>query len=148
VGNKNGNGGSTAERVQHIERLMASGLYRPGMTPGVLAEKWGVSRQTVANLACEASRNIRREIGHSEDIRARMIATLSTITAESMGSKRYREAIEAVRVMSGVVDSDERSTIERDARLKEAGGGDDKPIRFIVETVSAERPKVEDPSSE
>lgn len=107
---------------------MASGLYRPGMTPGVLAEKWGISRQTVANLACEASRNIRREIGHCEDIRARMIATLSTITAESIGSKKYRDAIEAVRVMSGVVDSDERSAAER----KAATGGD-RPTRIVVE---------------
>lgn len=138
--------GNTAERVQHIERLMASGLYRPGMTPGVLAEKWGISAHTVGNLACEASRNIRREIGHCEDIRARMIATLSTITAESIGSKKYRDAIEAVRVMSGVVDSDERSTLDREAKALEKQGGGDKPIRFIVETVSAERPKVEEPA--
>ena len=119
---------------------MASGLYRPGMTPGVLAEKWGISRQTVANLACEASRNIRREIGHCEDIRARMIATLSTITAESIGSKKYRDAIEAVRVMSGVVDSDERSTLEQLERAEaKKAAASDKPSRLIVELRSSSK---------
>ncbi len=127
---------------------MASGLYRPGMTPGVLAEKWGIGRQTVANLACEASRNIRREIGHCEDIRARMIATLSTITAESIGSKKYRDAIEAVRVMSGVVDSDERSTLEQLERAeakKAATGGESTEIiittRGAPATVSVTKPE-------
>jgi len=122
--------GVTAERVTHIEQLMASGLYRPGITPGQLAEKWGLSRQTVANLACEASRGIRREIGRSEDLRTRMIATLATITAESIAKKRYRDAIEAIKVMSGVVDSDEKSSwemearkLERDLLLGQAGGG-------------------------
>lgn len=127
---------------------MASGLYRPGMTPGVLAEKWGIGRQTVANLACEASRNIRREIGHCEDIRARMIATLSTITAESIGSKKYRDAIEAVRVMSGVVDSDERSTLEQLERAEAknaATGGESTEIiittRGAPATVSVTKPE-------
>ncbi len=127
---------------------MASGLYRPGMTPGVLAEKWGIGRQTVANLACEASRNIRREIGHCEDIRARMIATLSTITAESINSKKYRDAIEAVRVMSGVVDSDERSTLEQLERAEAknaATGGESTEIiittRGAPATVSVTKPE-------
>lgn len=131
---------------------MASGLYRPGMTPGVLAEKWGISRQTVANLACEASRNIRREIGHCEDIRARMIATLSTITAESIGSKKYRDAIEAVRVMSGVVDSDERSALDREAKAEAAkataeGGSTEITITTrgapATVSVSQDKPKAE-----
>jgi len=109
---------------------MASGLYRPGMTPTALANKWGISRHTIENLACEASRNIRREVGRSEEIRSRMIATLSTITAESIHKKRFRDAIEAIKVMSGVVDSDEKSSwemearkLERDLLLGQAGGG-------------------------
>jgi len=137
--------GVTAERVTHIEQLMASGLYRPGITPGQLAEKWGLSRQTVANLACEASRGIRREIGRSEDLRTRMMATLATITAESIAKKRYRDAIEAIKVMSGVVDSDERSTWEMETRQAaeeaRANGGGNAPTRFVVEVVSPERPK-------
>ena len=103
---------------------MASGLYRPGMTAAALATKWGLARQTVENLACEASRNIRREIGRSEDIRTRMISTLHTIVAESVRTKKYRDAIEAIRVMTGVVDSDEKSM---------ASAGHQTPTRLVIE---------------
>lgn len=74
------------EGVDRCVELMTSGQWVTGRSHAVVAEEFGVSPTTVKNWATNASRIIRAAVeGDLPDIRARMIATLDTIIADSLG---------------------------------------------------------------
>ena len=66
-------------------RLMADGLWVSGKSHEVVAKQFGVAPATVKDWATSASRVLRLILEQDkEEIRARMIATLENVVAESM----------------------------------------------------------------
>ncbi len=90
------------ERIRRIVKLMAGGQWVTGVTGIDLAEEWGVSPTTVEGYSAEASRIVREAVASSDDIRAQVLATLQTITTESMRRGQLRTAVESVKALAGV----------------------------------------------
>lgn len=93
------------ECVNHVVNLMASGEYVTGRTCKDLSVAWGLSESSTRQITAEASRRIRAQID-TEDIRARVISTLETITQASMGkatSADTRNAIRALEALGRVI---------------------------------------------
>lgn len=71
--------------VEKCIELMTGGQWVTGRSHRAVAEEFGVSPATVKDWATSASRVIRLAIeGDREEIRARMVATLETIIADSL----------------------------------------------------------------
>ncbi|NUQ76106.1 MAG: hypothetical protein HUU21_21410 [Polyangiaceae bacterium] len=98
------NGGVTEQRVKVICDLMSSGRWVTHLSAQQLAQAWSLKPQTVENLACEASRRLRALVHDSPELKARIVTTLEKIVQECMTKGERRTAVEALRVMLGVVD--------------------------------------------
>lgn len=119
--------GKTEERVSHLMTLMVTGNYITHVSAARLAVEWGIAPNTVEHYACEASRRLRALVGNSEDLRARIKANMEVVTALALKSKKYRDAIEAQRVLLGVVSLEEKMAQDekgKDVRLHVGGLAD------------------------
>jgi len=120
-------GGKTEERIRHLITLMVSGNYITHITPARLAIEWGVAPNTVEHYACEASRRLRATTTESPELRARIKANMEVITVLALKSKRLRDAIEAQRLLLGVVSLEEQIAREekgQDVRVHLSGLAD------------------------
>lgn len=111
-----GHGGITEERVKTICSLMASGRWVTHLSAQQLAATWGIKPQTVNNLACEASRRLRALVHESPDMRARIVTMLEKIVQECMAKGERRTAVEAIRVMFGVIEAGKEQNPELGVR--------------------------------
>jgi hypothetical protein len=74
--------------VERCIELMTSGAWVRGRSGKVVADEFGVSPETVKEWATSASRVIRLAVdGDTEDIRARMLATLDHVVSEAMSKQ-------------------------------------------------------------
>ncbi|HYE92346.1 MAG TPA: hypothetical protein VEA38_15055 [Terriglobales bacterium] len=74
--------------VRRCVELMTTGQWVSGTSHEAVAEEFGVSPRTVESWATSASRVIRIALeGDKEAIRARMVATLETVTSLALGAK-------------------------------------------------------------
>ena len=107
--------------------LMVTGNYITHVTATRLAIEWGIAPNTVEHYACEASRRLRATTSESPELRARIKANMEVITALALKSKRLRDAIEAQRLLLGVVSLEEqiaRQDKGQDVRLHLTGLAD------------------------
>jgi hypothetical protein len=74
------------ERVQEIVDLMSRLQWHPRKTQR-LADKWGVSKSRVQDLAAEASRIVRSSIDR-EEVRMRFFRALEQIASDARSAKR------------------------------------------------------------
>lgn len=81
---------------------MASGHWVTGISNVLVAKEFGVSLKTIASDAAEASRQIREAFGSNEDLKARLMATLESIVAETRRARQNRTAVEALRLLSDI----------------------------------------------
>lgn len=100
-------GTDRAQRVEHIARLMASNLWRTGITNRELAEVWSVGLDCMKDYAAEASRIVRRDIGDSEEIRARALVALEQLAADARRLRKkhpsyVKASVEAISLMTGL----------------------------------------------
>lgn len=100
-------GSDRAERVEHIARLMASNLWRSGITNRELVAAWGVSLDTMKDYAAEASRIVRRDLGDSEEIRARAMVALEQLAVDCRSLRKkhpsyVKAAVDAIGLMTGL----------------------------------------------
>lgn len=82
-----------ADRVARCLDLMASGLWRTGITGTEVAKEFGVSPRTLEADAAEASRMLRSRFSDEElEIKkAQLLATLETATAIAAGQRSARD---------------------------------------------------------
>jgi hypothetical protein len=95
-------GPTKVERIRHIVGLMSTGQWVTGVTGPELQELWGLSHATIDSDSGEASRIVREAVASSDDIRARVIATLEAITSKAMQKNQLRTAVESVKALAGV----------------------------------------------
>jgi len=93
---------SKAKRIRCLVEAMTGGMWVTGVTAHQLAAAWGMSPKTLEADASEASRIVREAVATDDEIRARVLGTLETITQQAMKRGQLRSAIEAVRVLAGV----------------------------------------------
>lgn len=85
------------EGVRDCIKLMTEGKWISGQSHSDIAFRHHVSPATVKDWATSASRVIRMAVeGDLEDIRARMIATLESITHDARVDREHRAAVASV----------------------------------------------------
>lgn len=107
------------QRVNEIAAMMASGRWVTGVTALELAERWGVPFKTLEADAAEASRRIRAELSGNDDLRARLVATLETITERAMQRGQLRTAVESVKTLAGVAGAEAPKRVDVGGNLAE-----------------------------
>lgn len=135
-------GDEVENRIHAIMDLMRDLRWRRGASGPMLAKQWGLHEQRVKEYAAEASKRLRAEYEDPERNAVSVYSTLETVMFDGATSSVPGEkaaAVNAARLMSELLGMGPKKEVEVPS---------DKPIRFIVETVSAERPKVEEPPSE
>lgn len=95
-----------AARVQRIAMIMAAGEWEGWSSAFALAMEWGLKVPTVQVYAGEAGRLLDRNVEDDEELRAIMRRTLRTIMVRATREKKYRDAIESVRVLAGLTGLD------------------------------------------
>ena len=134
-------GDEVENRIHAIMDLMRALQWRRGTTGQQLAAQWGLHEQRVKELSAEASKRLRAEYEDPDRAVVSVYTTLETVMQDGATSGIPGEkaaAVAAARLMA------ELSGMGKQNEPKEPAG----PMRLIVETVSAERPKVEEPPSE
>lgn len=102
-----------AARVHQIALLMTDGQWNK-QTAIALAAEWGMKLGSVHHYATRAGELLDLLASTDEELCGRMILTLETIIGKSIKEKKYRDAIEAIRTLSGLKGFDK--TIERAMR--------------------------------
>jgi len=125
-------------RVREIVKLMSSGMWVTGVTGGDLAEQWGVAESTLERDIATARDLVRGAVCDIDEIRARIMATLETITARSMESGQMRTAVEAIRTLAGVTGAEAPKQVNVGGNLSELlalglGSGSEEPPKPLGE---------------
>lgn len=91
---------------------MTENRWVSGFSHYELADEWDVSTSAVAQDASEAARILRIcKLDHA-DIRAMLMSQVEHIKAKSMERARYKEALEAIRIMQGLHKEDAEAALE------------------------------------
>lgn len=126
--------GDVEARIEAIADCMRACQWRRGKSGAEFAANWGLSEQRVREIAAEASKRVRAEFEDPDRAVVNVYATLETVMLDGASSSVPGEkaaAVQAARLMA------ELSGMGKQNEPKEPAG----PVRFIVETVSSERPK-------
>jgi hypothetical protein len=105
------------ERIRVIIDLMTSGRWVTRRTIEQLAQKWGLSTNTLDRDAAEASRMIRGSVVGDDELRAQLMATLQSLTQKAIAVNQLRTAVEAVRVLAGVSGAEKPRKLEHSGDL-------------------------------
>lgn len=95
-----------AARVQRIAMIMAAGEWEGWSSAFALAMEWELKVSTVQGYAGEAGRLLDRNVESDEELKAIMRRTLRTVMVRATREKKYRDAIESVKVLAGLTGLD------------------------------------------
>lgn len=102
-----------AARVHQIALLMTDGQWNK-QTAIALAAEWGMELGSVQHYAVRAGELLDLLAGTDDQLCGLMLMTLETIVGKAIKEKKYRDAIEAIRTISGLKGFDK--TIQRALR--------------------------------